>query len=106
MSRGYVDVRRGYLEKHLLPYFAEVKLSSINAKMIEDWITELRKKEAERGGLLSATTKAPNYCSIRGGCIPCMGSIMTILDEFCAVARFDELSLLLVGRKTFSADRG
>ena len=56
MSRGYVDVRRGYLEKHLLPYFAEVKLSSINAKMIEDWITELRKKEAERGGLLSATT--------------------------------------------------
>jgi hypothetical protein len=56
MARGYVDVRRGYLEKHLLPYFADVKLTSINPRMIEEWITALRQKEAGRGGLLSPTT--------------------------------------------------
>ncbi|MGA2639875.1 MAG: hypothetical protein ABSG21_03100 [Spirochaetia bacterium] len=56
MSRGYVDVRSGYLDNHLLPYFREMKLANINARMIEEWITALRQKKAERGGLLSATT--------------------------------------------------
>jgi hypothetical protein len=31
MSRRYVDVRRGYLDKHLLPYFKDTVLTKIIA---------------------------------------------------------------------------
>jgi hypothetical protein len=70
MSRRYVDVRRGYLDKHLLPYFREVKLANINGRMIEEWITALRQKKAERGGLLSATTVNQ-----------CLGTLRIMLGE-------------------------
>lgn len=50
ISMGYRNVRRSWLERHVLPRFKDVKLSRLTTRMIEAWIMELRKGE------LSATS--------------------------------------------------
>lgn len=42
LSRDYADIARGYLTKHILPHFAQMKLSAIKAKHIEEWRRALR----------------------------------------------------------------
>jgi hypothetical protein len=56
ISRGDADARRIYLDKHLLPYFRDKKLTNIKSRDVEEWVTKLTKKEGKRGGLLSNAT--------------------------------------------------
>jgi len=50
ITQGYRNVRRSYLDNHILPRFREVKLARLSTRMIEEWVMELRK------GKLSPTT--------------------------------------------------
>jgi integrase len=56
ISRSYADTMRNYLENHILPYFAEIKLQKITPKMIEDWLFSLLEKEGKNPKPLSAIT--------------------------------------------------
>jgi integrase len=47
---------RNYLENHILPYFAEIKLQRITPKMIEDWLFFMLEKEGQNHKPLSAIT--------------------------------------------------
>jgi len=55
LSRTYTDVQRGYLEKHILPYFRAKKLVKITPRMIEGWVMTLKSEDT-----LSPTTV--NHC--------------------------------------------
>ena len=56
ISQSYVDIRRGYLETHVLPYFGNRKLSTITADDVEEFLMALREKIGRYGIPLSATT--------------------------------------------------
>ena len=60
LSRRYVDVMRGYLEHHILPYYEKKRLQKINTHTIETWIQQLREKKGRIGKTLSHTTI--NHC--------------------------------------------
>lgn len=57
ITPGYVDINRCYLERHILPFFGNIRLSNINTRMIENWVMKLR-EDKERN--LSPTTI--NHC--------------------------------------------
>jgi len=42
LSQRYADIKRGFLENHVLPYFGPKKLSKITPAMIEEWLLDLR----------------------------------------------------------------
>lgn len=46
ITRDYADIARGYLTKHILPYFERIKLTEINARKIEDWRIKLLETNA------------------------------------------------------------
>jgi len=56
ISQSYVDIRRGYLETHILPYFKNKRISSIKPHHIEEWLMSLREKTGRYGKTLSATS--------------------------------------------------
>ncbi len=56
ISRSYVEVRRGYLEHHILPRFGKLPLSQITVKGIEDWKPGLLQKIGRYGRPLSPIT--------------------------------------------------
>ncbi len=56
ISERYCEIRRGYLERHVMPYFSEKRLSKITPDDIEDWLFQLKKKDSKYGGKLSNTT--------------------------------------------------
>jgi len=41
ISQSYADISRGYLTRHILPYFKQKKLLSITARDIENWLMKL-----------------------------------------------------------------
>ena len=47
---------RGYLVKHIIPYFKDIKLQNITAKLIEDWVMKLRETPGKNGKPLSHST--------------------------------------------------
>ncbi len=49
ISRNYLYNRRVSLDKHILPYFKDSKLTSIKTFHIEDWIKQLQKTELATG---------------------------------------------------------
>ena len=65
VSRDYVDIMRGYLVKHIIPYFKDIKLQNITAKMIEDWVLKLRETPGENRKTLSHSTVNPSLISIK-----------------------------------------
>jgi hypothetical protein len=48
MSRSYARTARRVVDNHLIPDFGKIRLDEISAKMIDNWMTEFRKKEIER----------------------------------------------------------
>jgi hypothetical protein len=60
ISRSYTDAMRTYLTQHILPYFSNVKLSSITPNMVEEWVMGLRKKNGRSGQPISHSTI--NHC--------------------------------------------
>jgi len=56
ISRHYVDDMRTILERHILPYFKNIKLQKIKARTIENWLDELSKKTKGTGEFFSPTT--------------------------------------------------
>jgi site-specific recombinase XerD len=44
-SRSYADSQRNILEKHLLPYFGDLKLSNIKVDRIESFLQKLSQKK-------------------------------------------------------------
>jgi integrase len=55
VSPAYADVQRIYLNKHIMPFFKDIKLARINQPMIDRWLMGLNKK-----GTISGTTI--NHC--------------------------------------------
>ena len=51
--------------KHIIPYFKDIKLQNITAKMIEDWVLKLRETPGENGKTLSHSTVNPSLISIK-----------------------------------------
>jgi len=56
LSRAHAGDMRTILIKHVLPYFENIKLQKINARIIEKWMLELRQKIGKTGNVLSPTT--------------------------------------------------
>lgn len=55
-AKTYADDMRTLLVNHILPRFENVKLQRINARMIEQWMLELREKPGRHGSNLSPGT--------------------------------------------------
>jgi integrase len=52
---------RSYLERHILPYFGNIRIQRITADQVEDWLLKLRDKPSNKTGPpLSPTTV--NHC--------------------------------------------
>jgi integrase len=48
MSRNYAQTSRRVVENHLIPAFGKMRLDEITGKMVDNWMTEFRKKEIDR----------------------------------------------------------
>ena len=55
LSRNYMDAQRLYLNKHILPYFKDKRLTKITTHMIETWLLALKEKKGASGKPLSPT---------------------------------------------------
>ena len=56
ISQSYCDIRRGYLENHIMPYLCEKRIASITPDDIEDWLLSLQRKKTRTGTYLSNTS--------------------------------------------------
>lgn len=60
LSPAYLDVKRIYLAKHILPTFGNKKIAAITPRMVEDWLLGLIENPTESGEPLSPSTA--NHC--------------------------------------------
>jgi len=61
ISRRYADIKRAYLEQHILPAFRDRKLAKITPRMVERWLLDLKDKpRGDHKAPLSPTTV--NHC--------------------------------------------
>jgi hypothetical protein len=44
MTRSYADISKNRMTKHVVPYFAKMRLDKITTVVIEDWLTSLSGK--------------------------------------------------------------
>ncbi|MBW8003873.1 MAG: site-specific integrase [Planctomycetes bacterium] len=56
ISRTYVESCRSYLDRHILPYLGNYRISAIKTRAIEGWLLDLRNKHSRLKTPLSPTT--------------------------------------------------